>query len=74
MIKCGYKYVKDDGTRVHIACNANKQWYQREFTSQDRGVWRRICPPTIIDGHLKQDGESVKVAVLQNRPIDLPTH
>jgi len=68
----GYKFTKEDGTRVHIACNRQKQWYQREFVPGDRGVWKRISPPSIIGGHLRQGNEYTRVAMLSNTPVDLP--
>jgi len=71
-VRCGYKYVNEDGTHVHLVCNRNKQWWRREFAPREPARWQKISPPTIIDGHLRQGGDFIKVAVLQNCPVDLP--
>jgi len=63
----GFKYKKDDGTQVQISCNRKKQWYEREFIPGDGyGGWRRVSPPTVIDGHLRQGGEYINVEVLHS--------
>jgi len=73
-MKCGYKYKTDNGEIVHIVCNKSKQWYRRTFKRGSEARWQKISPPTIIDGHLKHGGDSIKVAVLQNCPVNFPNN
>jgi len=71
-MKCGYEYKADGGEIVHIVCLSSKQWYQKVFCRGQEAHWQKISPPTIIDGHLRDGADSIKVTVLQNRPVDLP--
>lgn len=71
-MRCGYKYNIEDGHIVHIVCNNAKQWYRKIFKRGEEARWQKISPPTIIDGHLKQGGDAIKVTILQNCPADLP--